>query len=116
MRRWRGSRIGVAQGEAVLFSDFEDGGPMWNGEGPRESRLRVAYPEPFAAEPAVHVALAMWDISDGANGRADLRAEAVTPEGFDIVFRTWADTRVARVRAAWLAIGPVRDDEDWEVG
>jgi hypothetical protein len=32
-----------------------------------------------------------------------------------IVFRTWGDTRVARVRADWLAIGEVRGEDDWQV-
>ena len=40
----------------------------------------------------------------------------MTPDGFALVFRTWGDTRVARVRATWMAIGPVRDDDTWDVG
>jgi hypothetical protein len=32
-----------------------------------------------------------------------------------MVFRTWGDTRVARVRADWMAIGEQRSDEDWDV-
>ncbi|MGB5558157.1 MAG: H-type lectin domain-containing protein [Paracoccaceae bacterium] len=44
-----------------------------------------------------------------------MSAEDVTPKGFSIVFRTWGDTRVARVRANWLSIGELRDDEDWDV-
>jgi len=39
----------------------------------------------------------------------------VTATGFEIVFRTWADTRIARIRADWIAIGPARDEEDWDV-
>ncbi len=49
------------------------------------------------------------------NQRADISAEAITAEGFSIVFRTWGDTRVARVRADWLAIGPMQDDEGWDL-
>ena len=47
--------------------------------------------------------------------RADISAEAVTKEGFDMVFRTWGDTRVARMRIAWMAIGQMADDDDWDV-
>ena len=47
--------------------------------------------------------------------RADISAAKVTPEGFVIVFRTWGDTRVARVRADWLAIGEAIGDDDWEI-
>ena len=45
----------------------------------------------------------------GYLNRADLTAENVSEKGFHLVFRTWGDTRVARVRADWLAIGAVRD-------
>ena len=47
--------------------------------------------------------------------RADIGAEAVTEDGFDLVFRTWGDTRVARVRIGWMAIGELSDDDDWEL-
>ena len=40
----------------------------------------------------------------------------VNSEGFVIVFRTWADTRVARIRADWLAIGELSAEDDWNVG
>ena len=45
----------------------------------------------------------------------DISAENVTATGFEIVFRTWADTRVARIRADWIAIGPAKDEDDWDV-
>jgi hypothetical protein len=53
----------------------------------------------------------MWDISNVANARADVSFENVTHEGFDIVFRTWGDTRVARVRAAGVSVGQIRSDD-----
>ena len=31
-------RLGMQRGSLVLFSDFQDGGAMWTGEGPRELR------------------------------------------------------------------------------
>jgi hypothetical protein len=49
------------------------------------------------------------------NSRVDLVAENITTEGFHIVFRTWGDTRIARVRADWMAIGAVQDEDNWEV-
>jgi len=61
------------------------------------------------------VSLDMWDMDQKTNQRADISARNVTLEGFEIVFRTWGDTRVARVRAAWLAIGELRDDDEWEL-
>ena len=115
MRRFGGHAIGVERGEVVLFSDFETGGAMWDGEGPRQSRTWVHFPEPFLDVAAVMLALSMWDISNGANARADVLPEDIARDGFAILFRTWGDTRIARVRVSWTAFGPVRDEEAWEV-
>jgi hypothetical protein len=114
MKRF-GSSFGVAQGSRILFSDFADGGQMWTGQGERESRFIVNFKEHFTAPPVVMVGLSMWDMDHKTNSRADISAENVTKKGFHIVFRTWGDSRVARVRASWTAIGPVRDDDDWDV-
>lgn len=115
MRRISTGSVGIAQGSRVLFSDFADDGVMWTGSGDRESRHIVTFKEPFREAPNVMVSISMWDTDHKTNARADITAENVTSIGFHLVFRTWADTRIARVRADWLAIGPVRDEEDWDV-
>ena len=109
------TRVGVSQGAVDLFSDFETGGEMWTGEGRRERRQWIAFAQPFATEPMVHVALTLWDIDSAHNVRADLAAEKISASGFEAVFRTWKDTRVARVRIGWLAIGAVSDEDAWDV-
>lgn len=88
---------------------------MWTGQDDRESRHRISFKEAFAGPPSVMVSISMWDTDHKHNSRADLTAEKITTKGFDLVFRTWGDTRVARVRSDWIAIGPVRDDDDWDV-
>ncbi|MEY1556787.1 H-type lectin domain-containing protein [Yoonia sp. R2331] len=115
MRKFASHTIGVDQGDAVLFSDFEDEGEMWTGHGARLKRLKVAFSESFDAAPAVTVALSMWDFGHDTNVRADVQAEKITPKGFEVVFRTWGDTRVARVRVAWQAIGAISDEEAWDI-
>lgn len=115
MKRQKINGIGIVQDDAMLFSDFEHDGEMWTGEGPRQMRLHVALDEGFSAPPLVTVGLTMWDTSHDANARMDVTAEDIRPDGFAIVFRTWGDTKVARVRVGWQAIGPVRDDELWEI-
>lgn len=107
--------IGIDQGEVALFSDFENGGEMWTGSGARERRHAVLFEEPFRSVPAVQVSISLWDIDTSSAVRAEVVAEKVTCDGFDVVFRTWSDTRVARVRVAWTAIGDVPHDDDWEV-
>lgn len=115
MKKLRSHRVGVDQGTFELFSDFADGGEMWTGSGARERRRRIAFSEPFSDVPSVHLTLALWDIDSGANIRADLQADNVRPDSFEMVFRTWADTRVARVRMSWMAIGEVKGEDDWDV-
>jgi hypothetical protein len=105
--------IGIAQGEEALFSDFADGGEMWTSEGTRERRKHVAFAPPFRAAPSVHVGLSLWDTDCRTNARMEVVAENVAPDGFDIVFRTWGDTRIARVRVSWIAIGAAHHEDDW---
>jgi hypothetical protein len=115
MQKLGNNSIGVDQGESFLFSDFQHGGNMWTGEGDRERRQRVTFSEAFRKRPVVHCSLSLWDMDSSANVRADVKAECVDDAGFDIVFRTWGDTRVARARIGWMAIGEVKDPEDWDV-
>lgn len=114
MRRFSGV-LGVQQGTLVLFSDFADDGPMWAGSGPREVRRHHSFDPPFQSPPVVMVGVSMWDMDHKTNMRADLTADNVTAKGFDLVFRTWGDSRVARIRADWTALGSVADDEVWEI-
>lgn len=99
----------------MLFSEFENGGSMWTGKGKRERRKPVRFASPFAHPPAVQVSISLWDMETTAAIRADIQAEAITTDGFEIVFRTWSDSRIARVRANWLAIGELPFADDWDV-
>lgn len=115
MKRIASGSVGVEQGSRVLFSDFADGGAMWTGQGPRESRHVVTFKQAFSAVPSVMVAISMWDLDQKTNSRADIAAENISATGFHLVFRTWGDTRVARIRADWTVIGPLRDEDDWQL-
>jgi hypothetical protein len=115
MKRLRSHTVGVDSGDVVLFSDFEDGGEMWTGRGQRERRRRIAFSENFRSDPTVHLSMSLWDMDSSTVLRADIAADAVTESGFDMVFRTWSDTRVARVRIAWMAVGELSDGDDWDV-
>ena len=115
MKKLRSHLIGVDSGDVVLFSDYENGGEMWTGEGQRERRQQIAFSEAFKSPPSVQVSLSLWDVDAATVMRAGIAADAVTETGFDMVFRTWGDTRVARVRMAWSAIGELSEDDDWDV-
>ena len=115
MRKYVGSLIGIDQGNEEIFSDFASGGDMWTGHGARERRKYVKFSQPFRSIRSVQVTLSLWDMDQGANVRADITADNVTKIGCDLVFRTWSDTRVARVRMSWMAVGEVASDDDWEL-
>lgn len=115
MRRLRSHLIGIDQGEVPLFADFEDGGAMWTGTGPRERRRPVWFGQKFLCVPVVQVTVSLWDVDTGSAVRAELTAENITQARFEIVFRTWLDTRVARIRVAWMAIGELAGEDDWDI-
>lgn len=58
------------------------------------------------------MSLSMGAIGRSANRQADIPADRVTRSGFEILFQTWGDTHVARIRAGWLIFGagPHKDD------
>ena len=108
-------QIGICQGDRILFSDFVDGGPMWTGDGPLETRTVIEFERPFSNPPMVHLSMTMWDADGDPNQRMDLLAENITTTSFELVFRTWGDSRVARVRASWMVIGQLPHDDDWDL-
>lgn len=115
MHRINTHQLGIEQDSILLFSDFQDGGAMWTGKGPRELRRVVEFGERYAVPPSVTVGLSMLDIDQATNHRVDISAEMITETGFVIVFRTWGDTRVARVRADWQSLGTLPYEDDWDV-
>ena len=115
MKRLKSHLLGIDQGDTALFSDFENDGEMWIGSGQRERRRRVIFTEPFHNPPVVQAVVSLWDMDASTVIRSDVAAEEVTEKGFDLVFRTWGDTRVARIRIGWTAIGELSDDDDWDV-
>lgn len=115
MKKLRNHLIGVEQGETAMFSEFENGGAMWTGKGPRERRKSVAFSQGFRCAPAVQASISLWDVDTKNVIRADLTTDNITEKGFDLVFRTWGDTRVARIRASWMAVGEVAHVDEWEL-
>ena len=107
--------IGIDSGEVALFSDFDSDGPMWNDTGARSIKHRITFSESFRKPPVVQVSIAMWDINSAENNRGELIAQEVTSDGFILTFKTWRDTKIARMRATWMAIGQLGYSDDWQV-
>ena len=51
----------------------------------------------------VHVSL--WDFGKNSAVRFDIWAEDIIEKGFNVVFKTWGDTRVAGIRVNCQAVG-----------
>jgi hypothetical protein len=115
MKRIRSQLFGIDQGEHIMFSDYENNGKMWSGNGTRQRKKMIVFSEAFQDAPAVHVSMSLMDLDKDTNVRADVQAKNISATGFDLIFRTWGDTRVARVRLSWIAMGGLRDEEEWDV-
>ena len=115
MKKLRSHTIGIDSGDVTLFSDYENGGEMWTGHGQRERRKHIKFAEEYKTPPTVQLSPSLWDLDTATIMRADIAAENVTRTGFDMVFRTWGDTRVARIRITWMAVGEMSELDDWDV-
>ncbi|MBB5514103.1 hypothetical protein FHS89_000101 [Rubricella aquisinus] len=116
MRRFASNQIGIESGQRVLFDHFSYPTEMWTGSGARQVAQSVTFSEPFLEVPDVTIAITMLDQHGETNLRIDVRAEDVTVTGCTLIAEVWQDTRIARLRLAWRAIGPVADpDEFWDV-
>jgi hypothetical protein len=98
-----GVQVISAAGE--LFNHVDDNGPMWANDGDREVRFRVRFAAAFHRPPHVSLGVSGLDASNAQNLRFSLVAEGITHEGFDVVMKTWSDTRIARASVNWSAIG-----------
>jgi H-type lectin domain-containing protein len=98
-----GMQIITAAGE--LFNHVDENGPMWAGDGDREVRVEVRFSAIFQRPPHISLGISGIDSSMAQNLRFSLVHEAVTTEGFEIVMKTWSDTKIARASVNWSAIG-----------
>ena len=96
------SRQRVSVGEVRL----PKGHPNWDGRGPREIRVPVAFDAPFASPPKVIVSLREMDLGDAKASihRISVRAENVSRDGFDLCFATWLESQVYGAVASWMAV------------
>lgn len=115
MRHLASHIIGIEQGSELLFSDFDNNGAMWAGEGERYCRVAVCFRKVFKTVPVVQVSLDMLDMDQATNQRIDISTDNVKAGGFEIVFKTWGDTKIARVRASWIAIGETEDCDQFNL-
>ncbi len=98
-----------------MFSHFESNGEMWAGTGDRSLIHNVSFTADFVSPPSVQTSITLMDAASDQHLRYILNAENISENDFDIVFKTWLDSRFARVWVSWIAIGKVRDPDMWDV-
>jgi len=84
---------------------YSDGRNALTGQNQAGGVNHVNFTQPFTIAPTVHVGIVGIDLDHGANQRLKVFAQNITTTGFDMVFSTWANTKVWGVEASWLAIG-----------
>ena len=95
----------IVVGEGEVFNHVDKNDFMWDSEGDRVIRQSIIFDQPFGAVPLVSVGLSGVDASRAQNQRFHLSVENITCFGFNLVFVTWGDTKIARASASWNATG-----------
>lgn len=95
----------ITVGEGEVFNHVDSNDYMWADEGDRMVRQSILFDRAFSNLPMVSVGVTGIDASRAQNQRFHLRAENITNFGFDLVFVTWGDTKIARACASWTATG-----------
>ena len=96
--------LATASGIACLGQESE-GWNLATGGGVREFSWPIPFELPFGTPPVVQVALSGFDLDQRDSARISVAPTNLTAEGFDLVVRTWEDSRVYGVEASWIAIG-----------
>jgi len=93
--------------------EFDQHHPDWElalppSDKAEETRIfstHVAFTTAFANIPIVHVSLCGFDIDNRDSARLSVRADVVSPTGFDLHILTWLHSRVYKAEISWIALG-----------
>lgn len=109
--------VGLQQGSSLMFSAFEDGGPIVVGQWRVEQVRRICrlHTQVSADAGGSGAPSACGTLTATATSGPRSAPKTSPPAAFDLVFSTWGDTRVARIRADWIAIGALPHEDDFRV-
>ena len=93
------------QGGTVSYTDCqkEDEWILNYGLGERKLIEHVDFPESYYFIPTVVVYLTGIDEDNTVNNRLQIQPINITPEGFDIEYKTWWDSRINGLWSSWVA-------------
>ena len=96
--------ISVPQVQVGTFSSSGTG--LSTGSGERQMTVTVSFPKSFSEKPKVIVGLTMIDAAGNVGTRVNAIAEGISRDGFTVIVKTWADSKVYGVSGSWVAIAP----------
>jgi hypothetical protein len=84
-------------------SESTPGYTLAAGSGDRTTGIDVKFDKPFASTPQIILGVTAMDGAKEANIRYEVKADAVTRDGFTIQLKTWGDTKIFMLSGSWLA-------------
>lgn len=92
----------------IYMGSISLGGTL-EGKGRQQTERvkEIRFPAPgFSEEPEVSVSLRKIDMTGKANiHRLEVHPREITKDGFNLVFKTWLESRVYAATATWIAVG-----------
>jgi len=75
-------------------------------DGERSVYVEVEYPKPFEKKPEVMVGVNLIDASNAQNLRYSVEVKSVSRDGFTLLVKTWANTKIFEIGGGWIAVAP----------
>jgi hypothetical protein len=106
-----GQTLVTQVGRVPLPKDDPASQVLRRGDRRRKFPVYVRFPQPYAAQPEVVVALSKIDLDDAKSGahihRLEVLADGIDPHGFTLYFATDHESIVYDAVACWVAVGRV---------
>ena len=77
---------------------------IMDGSGDRSIIEHIEFKETLETVPQVFTSISGLDTDSKFNPRISVNAENITPEGCDIVMKTWGPSNVAYVKVSWIVL------------
>lgn len=85
--------------------DFSAAHIFTNSTGVRKDCNYIQFDKKFKTPPTVRVSLKRIDSDQNKATRVDVYPDAITTDGFDVMYMTWGDSVVYGLEATWFAYG-----------
>lgn len=98
-------KMKIESGTLVVSAADQIAQHLRDGEGPRQTRMRIAFPTPYSFAPFVHLGISSWDVQNYDDVRVRAEAQNIDRYGFDVQVSTWKNAKVDSIAIDWIAYG-----------